>query len=46
MTALAQPDFFTEHAWLIGEDEEPKGLSPAARRLRETRIMATVFKRR
>ncbi|MDD3798858.1 MAG: hypothetical protein PHE36_06745 [Novosphingobium sp.] len=46
MNALAQPDFFAEHAWLVGDAAEAPCLTDGARRLRETRIAAALFRRR
>jgi hypothetical protein len=47
MTTTAQRGFYEEHAWLIGDDGvDWSSLPPAARRLRETRLAAAVFKRR
>lgn len=46
MSALTQPDFFAEHAWILGEEADAPCLTEGARRLRETRIAAALFRRR
>lgn len=46
MTALAESDFLAEPAFLLGDAIDLSGLSEAARRQLETRLMAAVFKRR
>ena len=47
MISAPKPSFYEERAWLIGHDGvDWSSLTPAARRLRETRLAAAVFKRR
>lgn len=47
MTSALKQSFYEEHAWLLGEDGvDWAALPPAARRQRETRLAAAVFKRR
>jgi hypothetical protein len=47
MISALKPSFYEEHAWLLGDDGvDWSSLPPAARRLRETRLAAAVFKRR
>ena len=46
MSALAKIDFYEEHAWLLGDTANAPCLTEGARRLREIRIDAFIFKRR
>lgn len=46
MTAAPQSDHFTEQAWLLPNAQDWSCLSEAACRVQETRIAASLFKRR
>src|SRR3546814_16841725 len=46
MAATSPSDFYADHAWLLGEAANEPCPTDSARRLRETRIAAAVFKRR
>jgi len=46
ITSALQPRLHEDYAWLLGDGVDWSALSPAARRLQETRIAAAVFKRR
>jgi hypothetical protein len=46
MSVATRPDFFEEHAWMLGVAESWPSLSNLGRRQSETRIAAMLFKRR
>lgn len=46
MIAAQHADLLDEYGWMLGGDAEHASLSPAGRKMGETRIAAMLFKRR